>query len=179
MLLLGLAYLWPWAVRKKAKRLENQRHAKQMGATHKPRTTALDIQLIFPVRGRGIEDIISFFGDPREQGRRRHEGVDIAAPRGAPVLAVADGLVERVQAGGNGGKQVWLRLDNDWLVYYAHLHTQSVAAGARVTAGDVIGSVGNTGNARLAGPHLHFCLYPEKNKPVDPLRYLPGQLRLP
>lgn len=190
--LLGIGYLWPWAIRQKMQRLEAESLQEQQKANTDPPTAKVStpvlrttekvnkpVHLIFPVKGHGLSNIVSYFGDPREGGKRRHEGVDIAAARGTPVVAVANGIVDKVKEGGSGGKQIWLILDNGWQVYYAHLHTQLVTAGSRVKAGDLIATVGNTGNAINAGPHLHFCLYPSKNKPVNPLLYLPGQLSLP
>ncbi len=69
----------------------------------------LEAQLAFPVEGRNERAILSGWGADRDAGRRRHEGVDIFAPRGTPVLAAADGVVRRVQVTGLGGKVVWLR----------------------------------------------------------------------
>ncbi len=128
--------------------------------------------LHFPVAGAGVEHIISYFGDPRGGGRR-HEGVDIGAERGRPVVAALAGTVQRVKSGGNGGRQIWLRShDGRFTLYYAHLDRQLVAEGAEVQAGQVIGAVGNTGNAAGATPHLHFCIYRGKRQAVDPLPYL-------
>ncbi|WP_170110472.1 M23 family metallopeptidase [Flavilitoribacter nigricans] len=204
-LFLGVCYLWPWAIQKKAQRLEAEALAQNQPESvlvnqkvkHKPEVPAEQVvkadqknspangttprqpvQLVFPVKGKGLENIISYFGDPREGGKRRHEGVDIGAPRGTAILAVADGKIEKVKEGGSGGKQIWMLLENGWKVYYAHLHAQLVREGQTVKAGDLIGTVGNTGNAINAGPHLHFCLYPSQKKPVNPLLYLPGQLSI-
>ncbi len=128
--------------------------------------------LHFPVAGAGAEHIISYFGDPRGGGHR-HEGVDIRAERGRPVVAALAGVVHRVKSGGNGGRQIWLRSHSGrFTLYYAHLDRQLVAEGAKVKAGQVIGAVGNTGNAAGATPHLHFCIYRGKRQAVDPLPYL-------
>src|SRR5690606_16891056 len=103
-------------------------------------------------------------------GRRRHDGVDIFAPRGTPVLAAADGVVRDVRVSAVGGKVIWLEAaDDDVAYYYAHLDAQLVGVGARVRAGEVIGRVGNTGNARRASPHLHFGVYRRGRRvPTDP-----------
>ena len=128
--------------------------------------------LKFPVAGAGVEHIISDFGDPRGGGRR-HEGVDIRAERGRPVVAALAGVVHRVKRGGKGGRQIWLRSHGGrFTLYYAHLDRQLVSEGATVQAGQVIGAVGNTGNAAGATPHLHFCIYRGKRQAVDPLPYL-------
>ena len=123
----------------------------------------------FPVSGKGNGDIWSFFGDPRDGGRREHHGVDIFAGRGTPVVAAVDGMVRSVRDGGLGGKQVWLYDSRRrQSLYYAHLDSQLVRQGARVRAGDTLGLVGNTGNARNTRPHLHFSIYRRGRGPVDP-----------
>src|SRR5690606_37519016 len=126
--------------------------------------------LVFPVQGRDANAIRSGYGTPRDGGRRRHGGVDIFAPRGTPVLAAADGVVRDVRVSAVGGKVIWLEAeDGDVAYYYAHLDEQLVRPGARVRAGEVIGRVGNTGNARRASPHLHFGMYRRGRRvPMDP-----------
>src|SRR5690606_6811926 len=114
---------------------------------------------VFPVEGRDSRAIRSVWGDPRGGGRR-HEGVDIFAPRGTPVLAATDGVILSVRHTPIGGKVIWMRPDGeDVELYYAHLDRQDVRPGERVRAGDQIGLVGNTGNARGTSPHLHFGVY--------------------
>ncbi len=130
---------------------------------------ALEARLAFPVAGRGVGAIQSVFGAPRDAGRRRHEGVDIFAPRGTPAVAALDGVVSRVDTLSLGGNVVWLRDSTHHLaLYYAHLDSQAVRAGQRVQTGDVIGFVGNTGNARTTPPHLHFGVYLRGEGAVDP-----------
>ena len=127
--------------------------------------------LAFPVEGAELRDIGSFFGAARDGGARSHHGVDIFAPRGTPVLAASDGYVRRVRETPVGGKNVWLRSDGSGhSEYYAHLDSQVVVADQRVSAGDTVGFVGNTGNAVTTPPHLHFGIY--SRGPVDPLPYL-------
>ena len=133
-----------------------------------------DPALLFPVAGRGAGDIRSFWGDSRSGGARRHEGNDIFAPRGTPLLAVADGIVRSTKVGGLGGKTVWLR-DGEGRglnYYYAHLDSQLVRPGQIVARGDTVGLVGNTGNARTTPPHLHFGIY--RRGARDPYPYLLG-----
>ncbi|CAH1001474.1 hypothetical protein LEM8419_02377 [Neolewinella maritima] len=133
-----------------------------------------DPSLLFPVAGADEGDIRSFWGASRAGGRRRHEGNDIFAARGTPLLAVTDGRVSRVRNGGLGGKTVWLRDGQRGLsYYYAHLDSQLVAAGTYVQRGDTVGLVGNTGNARTTPPHLHFGIY--ANGARDPYPYLQRQ----
>jgi len=127
----------------------------------------------FPVAGRTTGDIQSFFGAARDGGRREHHGVDIFAPRGTPVLAAGPGIVRRVNETPLGGKVVWVFDEERNLSrYYAHLDAQAVEAGRRVHAGDTLGTVGNTGNARTTPPHLHFGIYVRGAGPVDPWPYL-------
>ena len=134
--------------------------------------------LVFPVEGKDAASIRSFFGDPRDGGRRRHQGVDIFAPRGTPALAAADGRVVRVGSNRLGGKTVWLFAEELGLaLYYAHLDRQEVRRGERVRAGEIVGRVGNTGNARNTPPHLHFGV--RDGRAVDPWPFLvrpPGEL---
>jgi murein DD-endopeptidase MepM/ murein hydrolase activator NlpD len=131
-------------------------------------TLRLAPTLAFPIRPGNERDIGSRFGAPRDAGRRSHHGIDIFAPRGTPVVAAAEGIVNRVNETAIGGKVVWLRDVNGNSLYYAHLDRQAVNSGQRVAAGDTLGFVGNTGNARTTPPHLHFGVYRRGEGPVDP-----------
>lgn len=125
----------------------------------------------FPVAGFGPEAVISIFGDKRGSSRL-HEGIDIKAPKGTPVVAVVDGFVERVKEGGNGGRQIYLRDARGRLFYYAHLDSWTVEEYAAVRAGDQLGTVGDTGNARATTPHLHFeVLLGKDREAIDPLPF--------
>lgn len=110
---------------------------------------------------------IDSWGFPRSGGRR-HQGVDIFAPLGTPLFAVADGTVQRLTNNTLGGLSVHLVDDSGDRYYYAHLDAFAVAAGTRVKAGDLIGTVGNTGNARTTPPHLHWQFHPGNGPPVNP-----------
>ncbi len=136
-------------------------------------TLRLEAQLAFPVAGHGMRSIQSGFGANRDAGRRTHDGVDIFARRGTPVLAASAGRVNRVNVTRLGGKVVWLRdpVRNSNL-YYAHLDSQHVRSGQQVQVGDTLGFVGNTGNARTTPPHLHFGLYRRGEGPVDPTPFV-------
>ncbi|KPK79074.1 MAG: hypothetical protein AMS25_13860 [Gemmatimonas sp. SM23_52] len=130
--------------------------------------------LRFPVYGHDTTAIGSWYGDPRDGGRRRHQGLDIFAPRGTPVLAAADGVVRSTRSNRLGGNVVWLRDNLGRTHYYAHLDTQVVRRGERVQAGDTLGFVGNTGNARTTPPHLHFGIYSRGSfDPYPALQQLP------
>lgn len=129
---------------------------------------------VFPVSGQSSKNIISYFGDERAGGTRKHEGIDIGAPRGTIVYSVSAGVVTRVVEKGNGGKQVWVRnLDATRTFYYAHLDKQMVTEGQRVEEGDILGTVGNTGNAAGGPPHLHFEVIDQSGKSIDPLPFMP------
>ncbi len=132
-----------------------------------------EASMSFPVEGRNTRAILSVFGADRDAGRRSHHGVDIFAPRGTPVLSATPGRVTRVRNTAIGGKVVWVRdSDEPNSVYYAHLDSQVVEAGATVVKGTLLGFVGNTGNARTTPPHLHFGVYRRREGPVDPYYYL-------
>lgn len=136
-------------------------------------TIRLEAQLAFPVEGHGVRAIQSRFGVARDGGRRSHHGVDIFAPRGTPVLASAEGVVNRVEVTGLGGKVVWLRDPvRNANLYYAHLDSQTVRSGQQVSVGDTLGFVGNTGNAITTPPHLHFGVYRRGEGPIDPFPFL-------
>lgn len=126
----------------------------------------------FPVRGRTEAAIGSFWGAARDQGARRHEGVDIFAPRGTPVIAATAGLITQVNETSIGGRVVWLAdASRPQHLYYAHLDRQLVRPGQAVRLGDTLGLVGNTGNARTTAPHLHFGVY-GRGGAQDPLPFL-------
>jgi len=124
---------------------------------------------VFPVSGRTDRAVGSFWGAARDGGARRHEGIDIFAPRGTPAVAAGPGLVTRVQQTAIGGRVVWLaETGTGRHLYYAHLDKQLVQAGQTVRAGDTLGLVGNTGNARTTVPHLHFGIYGGGRGAVNP-----------
>lgn len=134
-----------------------------------------EASLANPVAPEARQHIGSVFGDPRDGGHRKHEGIDIFAARSTPVVAAADGIV-RVGDNRLGGKVIWLRPKGRPLnLYYAHLDSQFVASGQTVRIGDTLGLMGNTGNARTTPPHLHFGIY-ALGGAVDPLPFVrPGK----
>jgi murein DD-endopeptidase MepM/ murein hydrolase activator NlpD len=135
--------------------------------------------MIVPVAGVRPSSLTSSFGDPRS-GHRRHQGIDIFAHRGTPVVAAAPGQVVRVGQDRLGGNVVWVAGAGARLYYYAHLSRFSVQPGEVVAAGDELGRVGNTGNARTTPPHLHFGIYPLSHgfRAVDPAPLLRRQARV-
>ncbi|NTS40050.1 M23 family metallopeptidase [Flavisolibacter sp. BT320] len=132
--------------------------------------------LDFPVQGGRVGSI---WGDDRDAGTRRHEGIDIFAPKRTPALAIAEGTVTSVREGGIGGKVVFMRPEGKpFTLYYAHLDEQLVTNGQRVKSGDTVGLVGNTGNARTTPPHLHFGIYASGGA-VNPLPFVNPTVRKP
>ncbi|NND33811.1 MAG: M23 family metallopeptidase [Saprospiraceae bacterium] len=127
--------------------------------------------LSFPVQGGSNRDIGSFFGDPRDGGRRKHHGIDIFARRHTPILAPTNGYIRFAGERGLGGQVVWMRdRSRDLTLYFAHLQKISVTKCMQVEKGDTIGTVGNTGNARTTPPHLHFGIY--QDGPIDPYHFV-------
>src|SRR5688572_2508833 len=127
--------------------------------------------LINPVAGASNKSIGSFYGDKRDGGKRKHEGVDIFAKKGTAVVAPADGYVSRVGTSNLGGKYVWLTDSKRGHSYYfAHLDQQLVKTGRKIKQGEQLGTVGNTGNARHTPSHLHFGIYQSGSK--DPIHYI-------
>ena len=103
-------------------------------------------------------------------GGRYHQGIDLFAARGTPVIAVADGTLFNVGHNGLGGWRLWVRDLAGDTFYYAHLSAYAPAAveGARVARGTVLGYVGDSGDARGTPPHLHFEIHPGGGGPVPP-----------
>ncbi|MCG2616892.1 peptidoglycan DD-metalloendopeptidase family protein [Terrimonas sp. NA20] len=128
--------------------------------------------LAFPVRPADNPKVSSFWGAARDAGARSHEGIDIFAKFRTPVVASADGTVTRVNENNLGGKVVFLRpAGKDLSLYYAHLDTQLVTPGQSVKAGEPLGLMGNTGNARTTPPHLHFGIYASGGA-IDPYPFV-------
>lgn len=128
--------------------------------------------LAFPVQGKGNKAVGSLYGVSRDAGRRRHEGIDIFAPKSTPVLAASDGYISRVNENNLGGKVVWQQdAQRGITLYYAHLDSQLVRSGQTVKTGDTLGLVGNTGNARTTPAHLHFGIYSGRGA-IDPYPFV-------
>jgi murein DD-endopeptidase MepM/ murein hydrolase activator NlpD len=134
------------------------------------------LDMVFPLAADSIR-FSSGWGDARPGGRA-HRGQDLFAPKWSPVLAVVDGSVDWLTTTPKGteGFALLLRGDDGFLYYYAHLnndnpghrdnrgtaryaYARGLRNGDRVSAGDVVGYVGDSGNAEAAGPHLHFEIH--------------------
>jgi murein DD-endopeptidase MepM/ murein hydrolase activator NlpD len=115
-----------------------------------------------PVRGIAPDELRDTFDAPRGGGRR-HQAIDILAPRGTPVLAVEDGTIQRLSPANGGGGIVVYQVDpsGSFVYYYAHLErwADGLVVGDPVLRGQVIGHVGTSGNAPAGTPHLHFAIY--------------------
>jgi murein DD-endopeptidase MepM/ murein hydrolase activator NlpD len=121
----------------------------------------------FPVYGPKAR-VADDWGADRQIGA--HQGNDVFAPFGAPVLAVTDGTLFKVGTLPISGNRLWLRSKAGDEFFYAHLSAFSPAAvnGRRVKAGDVLGFTGNTGDAEPTPPHVHFEIHPGGEDAIDP-----------
>src|SRR3954451_22280038 len=115
--------------------------------------------LAIPVVGVKPGQLADTFTQARANARR-HDAIDIMAPEGTPVIAAANGTVEKLFfSHGGGGITIYLRSpDQHWMYYYAHLsaYAPGLTEGQQVKRGQVVARVGHTGDANAAGPHLHF-----------------------
>ncbi len=127
---------------------------------------------IFPVLG--ASSYTNDWGAPRASTGIPHQGTDIFADEGTPIVAVADGVIERVGWNSIGGYRFWLHDQWGNAFYHAHLAAFSPIArdGAWVKAGDVIGFVGDTGDAKGTPYHLHFEVHPGNGDAVNPFPFL-------
>jgi murein DD-endopeptidase MepM/ murein hydrolase activator NlpD len=117
--------------------------------------------LAIPVAGISANQLIDTYTQARAGGARRHDAIDIMAAEGTPVVAAADGTVEKMFSSAQGGLTLYVRSpDRRWIYYYAHLqgYAPGLAEGQRVRRGQLLGRVGHTGNANPQGPHLHFAI---------------------
>ena len=139
--------------------------------------------LVVPVAGVTVDRIPDTYKAPRgRDGSRRHEAVDIMAPRGTPVLSADDGRVLKLRKNAAGGTTIYATDPDERIIYYyAHLdrYHEPIREGMKLAKGDTIGFVGTTGNAPKNVPHLHFQIMrmPADRRwwggePIDPLPLL-------
>ena len=131
------------------------------------RTDPSGTLLLIPVQGVQATALVDTFTDARSQGRS-HDAIDIMAPAGTPVLAVADGHIEKLFTSERGGLTIY-QFDPAGRLAYYYAHLQGYAPGLaeqqQITRGQLLGYVGSTGNASPDAPHLHFAIFelgPEK-----------------
>ncbi len=141
--------------------------------------------LAIPVQGISAEQLVDTYKQARAGGARVHDAIDIMAPHGTPVLAASPGKVEKLFfSKGGGGVTAYVRSpDERYIFYYAHLerYAPGLKEGQIVKQGDPIGTVGSSGNANPAGPHLHFAIHRMapgekwyRGSPVNPYPLLAG-----
>lgn len=147
--------------------------------------SALAKTLTIPVAGVKAEELLDTFNEMR--GTRRHDALDIPAPRGTPVLSATSGRVQRLFTSERGGLMIYAADSTErFVLLYAHLdrYADALTEGAALQRGQVIGYVGTTGNAPPNLPHLHFAIARSSDvsrwwegTPVDPLPLLRRQSR--
>lgn len=118
--------------------------------------------LLIPVEGVPASALIDTFTQARDEGTRAHDAIDIMAARGQSVIAAEDGRIEKIFWSAQGGRTLYQRSrDGRLLYYYAHLdiYAAGLREGMAVQRGQRIASVGSTGNADPAAPHLHFAVH--------------------
>lgn len=128
------------------------------------------IPALLPVP-KGQHHISSYFGPrlhPILKIRRMHEGIDLSAPRGTPVYATGNGVVDEAKYSGGFGKQIYINHGFGYKSRYAHLSRMAVRTGQKVKRGDIIGYVGSTGLS--SSSHLHYEVHKD-GRPVNPLNY--------
>ncbi|MEM6783104.1 MAG: M23 family metallopeptidase [Bacteroidota bacterium] len=116
-------------------------------------------RLRMPVEGVTPDELTDSFADPRSGGRTHH-AIDIMAPHGTPIRAATSGTLARIHTSARGGKSLYqVGPDSAYVFYYAHLDAfaDDLEEGQAIQQGDVLGTVGSTGNARA--PHLHFAIW--------------------
>lgn len=118
-----------------------------------------DLELVPPISGLALRDLRDTFEEAR--GDKKHEAIDILAPRGTPVRAVVHGSIRKLFQSKPGGITIYLFDERaEYCYYYGHLdgYSEGLAEGMTVVPGQVIGYVGSTGNANPRTPHLHFAM---------------------
>jgi murein DD-endopeptidase MepM/ murein hydrolase activator NlpD len=123
--------------------------------------------------------VVDTWDAPRGAGRR-HQGIDLFAAHGDPVYSVARGYVTRIGDAGIGGNAIWVLGAGRRVYYYAHLSAfaEGLKVGQEVLPGQVLGYVGNTGNALNTPPHLHLGIYAPGGA-INPFPLLTGRPEAP
>jgi murein DD-endopeptidase MepM/ murein hydrolase activator NlpD len=123
-------------------------------------TQSPDTKIAMPLEDVSRNEVADTWGAPRGVGRR-HEGQDIFAAKGTPILSATNGFIYKIGENNLGGQTVSVIGSGGRIYYYAHLdsYAKGIAVGDRVSKRTVLGFVGNTGNAQGTPPHLHFGIY--------------------
>jgi murein DD-endopeptidase MepM/ murein hydrolase activator NlpD len=125
-----------------------------------------------PVVGVSPTQLHDTWGARRSLGRQ-HQGIDIFAPKGTPVISTTPGIVQRIGQNRLGGNCVWILGPSGQVHYYAHLDQfADIQPSQKIEPGDVIGYVGNSGNAKTTPSHLHYCIYTFFGEAVNPFPLL-------
>ncbi|MEO6715217.1 MAG: M23 family metallopeptidase [Mycobacteriales bacterium] len=137
-----------------------------------PRTPSAATRMVVSKNGMACpvgpaRDVTNSFGDPRGGGRR-HQGIDIMASYGTPVYAIESGTIVKAYTNRRGGLSIFLRGRSGVQYFYAHQSANLVVTGQTVGAGQLIGRVGTSGNARGSAPHVHFEKLVGGRRPIDP-----------
>jgi hypothetical protein len=130
--------------------------------------------------GVGINDISPNFGDPRDNGTRTHQGEDIMATKGTPIVSPTPAVVLRTETGVSEGNAVYTANPGGETFVYMHLDHfgEGVVSGLVLGQGSLIGYVGNTGNASGGPAHLHFEIHNSSGTPTDPFPRLTSEFTL-
>ncbi|RXG21664.1 M23 family metallopeptidase [Leeuwenhoekiella aequorea] len=135
------------------------------------------IPAIQPVANKDLTRLASGYGlrsDPFTKERKMHWGMDFTAPRGTPIYATGDGVVDRADNNATGyGNHIRINHGYGYESLYAHLYKYNVKPGARVKRGDLIGFVGSTG--RSEGPHVHYEIFKDGER-INPINFYYGNL---
>jgi len=123
-------------------------------------TQSPDTRIAMPLEDVSRKEVADTWGAPRGTGRR-HEGQDIFAPKGTPILSATNGYIYQIGENNLGGQTVSVISSGGRVYYYAHLdrYAKGIEVGDRVNTRSVLGYVGTTGNAQGTPPHLHFGIY--------------------
>jgi len=123
-------------------------------------TQSPDTKIAMPLEDVSRKTVADTWQAPRGTGRR-HEGQDIFAPKGTPILSATNGYIYKIGENNLGGQTVSVIGSGGRVYYYAHLdsYARGIAVGDRVSKRTVLGYVGTTGNAQGTPPHLHFGIY--------------------
>ena len=158
ILFLGFSLLWLAACTSSPKKPVSV--VLPVSQVKKLKNMQLKSSLPIPVQHIKAKQLRDTWAASRSHGRL-HEGIDIMAPRGTKVMSATEGLIADLRNNNLGGKVIWIMGPGGSWHYYAHLdeHKRGLAVGDYVKKGELIGYVGNTGNARHTAPHLHYGIY--------------------